>query len=163
MSSEGQAVVAHVLKRALAGSDPSVAIIRTHISEVFLGSGRAFKLKRAVRFPYLDFSTAERRLTMCQAELDLNRRTASSLWVGVQDDLRCPHRAFPRCLAHCRGLSHGGPLHRPGMTDRESAGRTLICVKVRSFGPPENGKSVADESRKILKGMTSHDHDLRRP
>ena len=51
----------------------------------------AYKLKRAVRFDYLDFSTSERRRTLCEAEVRLNRRTAPTLYRGVvaitrQDD-----------------------------------------------------------------------------
>ena len=62
----------------------SVETVSTHISVVVLGGDRALKLKRAVRFPYLDFSTAERRLAACQAELRLNRRTAPNLYLGVR-------------------------------------------------------------------------------
>ncbi|MFL5533669.1 MAG: aminoglycoside phosphotransferase, partial [Gemmatimonadales bacterium] len=62
----------------------SVETVSTHISVVVLGGDRALKLKRAVRFPYLDFSTAERRLAACHAELRLNRRTAPNLYLGVR-------------------------------------------------------------------------------
>jgi len=57
---------------------------RTHISVVILTSGRAYKLKRAVRFPYLDFSTPERRFAMCEREAALNRRTAPDLYLGAR-------------------------------------------------------------------------------
>lgn len=63
--------------------DEPVAMVRTHISLVFLAA-RAFKLKRAVRFPYLDFSTAALRLAACKVELALNRRTAPTLYLGVR-------------------------------------------------------------------------------
>src|SRR5829696_8173972 len=49
-----------------------------------LRGDRVLKLKRAVCLPYLDFSTAERRLAACQAELRLNRRTAPNLYLGVR-------------------------------------------------------------------------------
>ncbi|WP_311276048.1 AAA family ATPase [Methylobacterium sp. WCS2018Hpa-22] len=90
MSNWSQAEVVDFLTRSLEGSGQSVGIMRTHISEVFLGDGRVFKLKRAVRFPYLDFSTAERRLAMCLAEFDLNYRTAPSLYIGVHRITREP-------------------------------------------------------------------------
>ena len=57
--------------------------IETHASIVFLAGERAWKLKRAVRYDYLDFSTAERRKAMCEAEIRVNRRTAPSLYRGV--------------------------------------------------------------------------------
>jgi aminoglycoside phosphotransferase family enzyme/predicted kinase len=61
-----------------------VDIIETHVSLVFLAGERAYKLKRAVRFPYLDFSTVEQRRVACEAELQLNRRTAPDLYIEVR-------------------------------------------------------------------------------
>jgi aminoglycoside phosphotransferase family enzyme len=60
------------------GAGP-VEIIETHASIVFLAGKRAYKLKRAVKYPYLDFSTAARRRAACAAELNLNRRTAPAV------------------------------------------------------------------------------------
>ncbi len=57
--------------------------IDTHTAVVFLVGARAYKLKRAVRFDYLDFSTLERRRQFCDAEVQLNRRTAPTLYTGV--------------------------------------------------------------------------------
>lgn len=54
--------------------------IDTHCASVFLVGDRAWKLKRAVRFGYLDFSTPEKRHTALAAELRLNRRTAPDLY-----------------------------------------------------------------------------------
>jgi uncharacterized protein len=61
-----------------------VDVIETHASLVFLAGDRAYKLKRAVKYPYLDFSTAERRRVACEAELVLNRRTAPELYLEVR-------------------------------------------------------------------------------
>ena len=58
--------------------------IDTHAAIIFLTGERAFKLKRAVRYPYLDFSTAEKRRAVCEAELSLNRRTAPDLYLAVR-------------------------------------------------------------------------------
>jgi uncharacterized protein len=55
----------------------------THMSLVFLAGDRAYKLKKPVRFPYLDFSTTERRHLACQAELKLNRRFAPDVYREV--------------------------------------------------------------------------------
>ena len=62
----------------------AVEIIETHISVVFLAGDRAYKLKRAVKFPYLDFSTPAQRRRACDAELALNRRTAPDLYLEVR-------------------------------------------------------------------------------
>jgi hypothetical protein len=61
-----------------------VDLVETHVSLVFLAGERAYKLKRAVALPYLDFSTAERRRQACEAELALNRRTAPDLYLQVR-------------------------------------------------------------------------------
>jgi len=58
--------------------------IDTHGAVVFLSGDRAYKLKRAVKFPYMDFSTAERRRAMCEAEVDINRRLAPEIYLGVE-------------------------------------------------------------------------------
>jgi aminoglycoside phosphotransferase family enzyme/predicted kinase len=69
-------------------SEPSRAetaeTFETHISIVFLAGRRALKLKRAVRLPYVDLSTAGRRLAMAEREVSLNRRTAPKLYVGFR-------------------------------------------------------------------------------
>lgn len=57
--------------------------IDTHVAHVFLTPDRAWKLKRATRFNYLDFSTPEQRRAALETELRLNRRTAPSLYIGV--------------------------------------------------------------------------------
>lgn len=70
-----------------AGTD-HVDRIETHVSVVFLGHDRVFKLKRAVVFPYLDFSTPEKRRLACEAEIRINRRTAPTIYLGVVAILR---------------------------------------------------------------------------
>jgi len=57
--------------------------IDTHASHVFLAGDRAWKMKRALRYPYLDYGTAERRRWACEREVALNRRTAPSLYLGT--------------------------------------------------------------------------------
>jgi uncharacterized protein len=64
-------------------TDP-IERIDTHISIVWLAGDQVYKLKRAVRFDYVDFSTIELRRQACEAEVRLNRRTAPSLYRGVQ-------------------------------------------------------------------------------
>lgn len=66
--------------------DPAPAEVarrETHMSWVFLAGERVYKLKKPVRFPYLDFSTLARREVACRAELRLNRRLAPDTYLGV--------------------------------------------------------------------------------
>lgn len=57
--------------------------IDTHISTIFLAGGDAWKMKKAVRLPFLDFTTMEARRHACQAELEVNRRAAPRLYLGL--------------------------------------------------------------------------------
>ena len=54
--------------------------IDTHANVVFLAGDRAFKLKRAVRFPFLDYSTLAKRKAACASELEVNRAFAPELY-----------------------------------------------------------------------------------
>lgn len=60
-----------------------VEFIETHISRVFLAGDRVFKLKKPVRFDFLDFSTTEKREQACRDEVRLNRRMAGNVYCGV--------------------------------------------------------------------------------
>ena len=60
------------------------AQITTHASHVFLYPTRALKLKRALRYPYLDFSTPEKRIADCERELAINRRFTPRLYLGLR-------------------------------------------------------------------------------
>jgi uncharacterized protein len=57
--------------------------IDTHASAVFLAGDRALKVKRAVRFPFLDYSTLAKRKAACEAELAVNRPFAPQIYRGV--------------------------------------------------------------------------------
>lgn len=55
----------------------------THMSWVFLTDRHAYKFKKPVRYPFLDFSTLERRRRNCEEEVRLNRRLAPDVYLGV--------------------------------------------------------------------------------
>src|ERR1035438_10503579 len=61
-----------------------VDVRETHISWVFLAGDRAYKLKRPLVRPCLDYGTPQRRLEMCREEVRLNRRLAPDLYLGVR-------------------------------------------------------------------------------
>jgi uncharacterized protein len=54
----------------------------THGALVFLAGDDAWKIKRAVRFPYMDFSTLDKRRAVCAREIVINRRLAPDLYLG---------------------------------------------------------------------------------
>jgi aminoglycoside phosphotransferase family enzyme/predicted kinase len=67
-----------------------VTRIDTHAASVFLAGERALKVKRAVRFPFLDFSTLEKRKAACEAEIAVNRAFAPAIYRGVVAITRAP-------------------------------------------------------------------------
>ncbi len=62
---------------------PDVHRIDTHAASVFLEGTRALKIKRAVRFPFLDYSTLEKRKAACDEELRINRQFAPQIYRRV--------------------------------------------------------------------------------
>ena len=94
MLTEDQADVIEFLAAHSAHGTAAVERIDTHSAIVFLAGERAYKLKRAVQFDYLDFSTVERRRAMCDAEVRLNRRTAPDIYRGVVPITREPGEAL---------------------------------------------------------------------
>lgn len=84
MQVEDQTEVIAFLASPSTHAGAAVERIDTHASIVFLAGARAWKLKRAVRYDYLDFSTLDRRRAMCEAELRVNRRTAPAVYRGVK-------------------------------------------------------------------------------
>ena len=83
MITEDQTEVVNFLSSPATHGGAPVERIETHASIVFLAGAGAWKLKRAVRYDYLDFSTVDRRKAMCEAEIRINRRTAPALYRGV--------------------------------------------------------------------------------
>lgn len=83
-------IVAFLARPEAHGGAGPVERVDTHISHVFLAGDRALKLKRAVKLPYLDFSTPEKRRAACEAELAVNRRTAPDLYREVAPVVRRP-------------------------------------------------------------------------
>lgn len=61
----------------------AVEVVQTHMSCVFLTDHHAYKLKKPVRYDFLDFRTLEARRINCESELRLNRRLARDVYLEV--------------------------------------------------------------------------------
>ena len=61
----------------------TITVLQTHISYVLLTGNFAYKIKKAVSLPFLDFSTLEFRKHYCDEELRINRRLAPELYLDV--------------------------------------------------------------------------------
>jgi uncharacterized protein len=88
----------------------NAAIAETHVSVLVLVGDRAYKLKKPVALGFLDFSTREARETACRREVELNRRLAPDVYLGVADVLGpggrpCDHLVVMRRMPAERRLA----------------------------------------------------------
>ncbi len=84
ITSDQHPTIAFLSDPATHGQAMPVEIIETHISRIFLAEDRAWKTKRAVKLPYVDFSTPELRISACRKEVELNSLTAPGLYVAAR-------------------------------------------------------------------------------
>lgn len=113
--------------------------IDTHGAVVFLCRAHAYKLKRAVKFPYMDFSTASRRAAMCAAEIDINRRMAPEIYLGVRPVFRRQGRLVLGEIGESGDdaidwLVTMRRFDEEGMLDRMAARGALTPVLMASLG-----------------------------
>jgi aminoglycoside phosphotransferase family enzyme/predicted kinase len=66
-----------------ASARAGVETVQTHISHVFLSGDRVYKLRKAVRLPFLSFATRAERNADCLNEVSLNRRLSPNVYIGV--------------------------------------------------------------------------------
>lgn len=77
-------VVDALMKPEAYDEDPgNIALVQTHISFVFLTEHFVYKVKKAVDFGFLDFTTLEKRRFFCEKELELNRRLCGDMYLEV--------------------------------------------------------------------------------
>ncbi|AKH42971.1 hypothetical protein FHS61_003121 [Altererythrobacter atlanticus] len=117
------------------GAGP-VERVETHIAVIFLVGDRAFKLKRAVRYSYLDFSTPAQRRAVCEEELRLNRRTAPELYIAV--------RSIGRRQDGSLGFDVGDPIDWVVEMRRFDDGALLEAVAERGDLDPGLVRRLAD-------------------
>jgi hypothetical protein len=128
------------------GAQGPVERIDTHCSTVFLVGRHAYKLKRAIAFASLDYTTTERREAACRAELALNRRTAPELYLAVRPINRSPSG----------GLAFDGPgppidwvvvMRRFEQDDAVLSGGYSVVVDAPVLGADRRA-SIADVARR---------------
>lgn len=97
-------------RRATQAANLPARLQETHISVVFLLGERALKLKKPVALGFLDWRTRAARRAACQREVELNRRLAPDVYLGVADVLGpdgvpCEHLVVMRRMPEERSLS----------------------------------------------------------
>jgi len=132
-----EAVIAFLARPESYGISGQVERIDTHAAIVFLAGERAYKLKRAVRYPYLDFSTPGKRKAVCETELALNRRTAPELYLEV--------RSVNRAADGTLGFGAGEPVDWLIVMRRFEADDVLEAVAQRGGLDSAVVRELADE------------------
>ncbi len=92
------------------GAGGAASVAETHSAVVFFLGDRAYKVKKPVDLGFLDFTTREARERICHREVELNRRLAPDVYLGVSDVLGfdgevCDHLVVMRRLPEDRRLA----------------------------------------------------------
>lgn len=119
------------------GSAKPVDRFETHGNLVFLAGSEAWKIKRAVRFPYMDFSTLEKRKAACQREVEINRRFAPEIYLGSVAITRAPGGDL--------GFGGGGEVVEWAVHMRRFDQASLLSNIAGAGGiPPDLARAVAN-------------------
>lgn len=124
------------------GPRPFASVAETHSGVVFFVGDRAYKLKKPVRFGFLDFSTREARQAICHREVALNRRLAPDVYLGVAD-VNGPdgepldHLVVMRRLPEDRRLSALVSAGAPVRDELRRLARLLAAFHARADTSPE--------------------------
>jgi len=132
--------------------DPAAVEVReTHISWVLLAGAFAYKIKKPVTLPFLDYGTLEKRRFYCAEELRLNRRFAPELYLEVVELAGEPAvkmRRFPDA-ARLDQVCRRGALTQEALARfaRELAAfQALAPAAAAEFGTPERIRADALEN-----------------
>ena len=148
MGEDGQAAVLSLLGGS-GRPNTTVRRIDTHCSIVFLEPSRVLKIKRAVKLPYLDFSTLEKRRRACADEIAVNQRLAPAIYRGV-----VPITCGPE------GLAIGGTgqvVEWAVEMARFDDSKTLDHLAEQDAFGPELGESLAAVLLKSHRAATASD------
>ena len=123
---------------SLSAAFPAAVVVETHTSRVFLTEDRAYKVKKPVVLPFLDYGTLERRRRFCEEEVRVNRILAPSVYLGVRTLVAAPDGGLDLAPASARGaLEYVVEMRRiprgAMLADRVESGR-LVDADVRSVG-----------------------------
>jgi aminoglycoside phosphotransferase family enzyme/predicted kinase len=104
--------------------------IETHAAHVFLVGDRAFKMKKPVKLPYLDFSTIEKRRAVLEHELEINRAFAPSVYLRTDEVRSEPVLVMSRFDQHALLSSQSG-----GITDATAKELARMVAESHDIAP----------------------------
>ena len=129
----------------------AAAVAETHISVVFFLGERAYKLKKPVRFEFVDLSTREARERICHREVELNRRLAPDVYLGVLDIVDAEghlrdHLVEMRRMPSDRRLSTLVTQGAPVDACLRHLARTIAAFHVNADTSPEIASAASPEA-----------------
>jgi len=149
---------------------PRLEVVETHLSWVFLTETHAYKLKKPVRYAFLDHRTPAARRRACAEEVRLNRRLAPTVYLGVlpvartEEGVRAGGEGAPiDWLVHMRRLAADRMLDRriADGTLRPGEHRGAAALLARFYrGQPFAGGGARDHRRGLEREILATRHDL---
>ncbi|MDP2811172.1 MAG: AAA family ATPase [Rhodocyclaceae bacterium] len=144
-----------------------VELVETHISWVLMAGDFAWKFKKPVTLPFLDYGSAEKRRAACSAEVRLNRRYAPDLYLGIVEfdgEPAVKMRRFPEAqrLDHVCARGELTPTHLSGLarTLADFHDAATVAPAGARFGEPEQVLAPAlenfDELERLLPSAGAH-------
>lgn len=135
--------------------DAQAALAETHISVLVSVGERVYKLKKPVTLPFLDFSTREARRAACHREVELNRRLAPDVYLGVADvagpdGQPCDHLVVMRRMPAARRLA---ALVRAGDEVDRELGEIARQVAAFHAGAPTSPEIAAAATRDAVRDL----------
>lgn len=118
------------------GHPERIETIETHAACVVLAGDKAFKIKKRVKLPFLDFTTLDERRRALARELELNRDQAPDIYVGLATVGRRPDGTL--------AWDEGDPVEAVLVMNRFEQDHLLAHVAEQGPLPPETGKALAD-------------------
>ena len=133
--------IVHGLARGL-----RARVVETHISWVLLAGDRAYKIKKPVRLPFVDYGTLDSRRHFCEEEVRLNQRLAPGLYLGVtritgtrrspQLDGRGPLLEYAVCMARfAPGALFSERIEAGALLDAEVDALALLLADFHTHAP----------------------------
>lgn len=164
VAEEQAEAVAALASGAATGDDAPLRRIDTHMSHVFLAPQRVYKLKRARRHPFADFTSAEARRRACLEELEVNQALAGDLYLAVEPLVRAAesvrlggegepleHLVVMRRFADGALFSERAAAGR--LTEAEAAEAAEAIAGFHAAQPPRLDRGHAADYRRIVEGL----------
>ena len=126
-----------------------ITVLQTHISYVLLTGPYAYKIKKPLSLPFLDFSTLEFRKHYCDEELRINRRLAPELYLGVVPITGSPQA--PRVNGEGKAIEYAVKMVQfpdadrlDRVADRGELGDPLVAALARKIAAFHEAVALAD-------------------